>query len=48
MGVGPDARHQLGPADHFTGALNQGDQDVESATAETNGLVPFKQQPLCR
>src|SRR3974377_2001732 len=46
MGVGPDARHQLGPADHFTGALNQGDQDVESPTAETNALVALEQQTL--
>src|SRR5208282_879673 len=46
MGVGPDARHQLAPADHFTGALNQGDQDVESPTAETNALVALEQQTL--
>ena len=39
MDIGPDAGHQLVPADQLAGALNQGGQDIESAAAETNRLV---------
>jgi len=46
--VGPCAGDQLLPADHLARALCKGDQDVESAAAETNGLVTLEQQPLCR
>jgi hypothetical protein len=45
--IGPDAIHQLAPADHVTGALGEGDQDVEGTTSKTDGFAPLEQQPLC-
>ncbi len=44
----PNAGHQLLLADEFAGVLDQGDQDIKSATAEANGLVAVQQQPLRR
>jgi hypothetical protein len=48
MGVGPDSRHQLVPADDFPRMLDQGDQHIERAAAKTNRLVTLRQQPLGR
>jgi len=46
-GVGPGARNQLVLADELTRAVDQGDQDVERATADTKRLVGLKQQLPC-
>jgi hypothetical protein len=46
--VGPDPRHQLVLADHFAGALDEGNQDIESAASDANGLVALEQEPLSR
>ena len=46
MRVGPDARHQLVPADNFARMLDQDDQHIERAAAKTNRSVALQQQPL--
>ena len=47
-GMGPNLCDQLRLADQLAGTFDEGDQEIESATAETHGRVPFQQQPLCR
>ena len=47
MGIGPDPRHQLVPADNFARMLDQGDQHIERAATETNRFVALQQQSLC-
>jgi hypothetical protein len=47
-GVRPDAGHQLVLADHLARVLDQGDQNIQGAAAETNGLVALEQQPSIR
>ena len=42
-GMGPDPRDQLRLADQLAGTFDESDQEIESATAETDGLVTFQQ-----
>src|SRR5438067_6222405 len=37
--MGPDPRDQLRLADHLAGMFDESDQEIESATAEMDGLV---------
>jgi hypothetical protein len=39
----PDPRDQLRLADHLAATFDESDQEIESATAETDGLVTFQQ-----
>src|SRR5262249_21429492 len=44
----PDAVAQLILGDRFARAVDQGDQDIERATAESNRLAFLEQQPFRR
>lgn len=46
--VGPKPGHQLALADQLAGALNQREQDVQRAAAETKGFAGLQQEPLSR
>src|SRR6202040_5661 len=47
-GIRPNLCDQLRLADNLAGTCGESDQEIESATAETYGCVPFQQQPSCR
>lgn len=47
-GMGPDAGHEVALADQLAGALDQRDQDVQGAAAQTHGLAGFQQESPCR
>ena len=44
----PYASHELVLADQLARSLDQGNKDVQSATADPHGLVGVQQGPLCR
>ena len=47
-GVRPDPRHELALADQLAGALDQGDQDLQGAAAQTHRPAGLQQQPSRR
>jgi len=46
--VGPKEGHQLAFAHRLTGALHQGDQEIQRAIAEVQGSAGFQQESLSR
>jgi hypothetical protein len=46
--VRPDPRDQLFLADQFTGALDQGEKNLESAASQNNRPLALPQYPLDR
>lgn len=44
----PDARHEFVLGDQLTRTLDEGDQNLQCSTAETESLVAVQQQPLRR
>jgi hypothetical protein len=45
--LGPDLRNQLGLAHDLARAFHKSDQQIEGATADTDGLVTFQQKSSC-
>ena len=46
-GLGPDLRDQLRLADDLARAFDKGDQEIEGATADRDGLATFQQKSSC-
>ena len=43
VGIWPDLCEQLSLADQLARTLDEGVQEIESATADTDGPIPFQQ-----
>jgi hypothetical protein len=46
--IGPNASHQILPADQLSVVFKQRNQDLQSATSERHRLIAFQQQKLRR
>src|SRR5580704_17929483 len=46
--MGPGSRDQLRFAHRLARTFDEGDQEIESAIANTDGIVAFEQQSSCR